>query len=91
MIQPQFIATADTSEVRQALESHDARVVALLSEIRDHSSKVLREQAKGQVVEEQMEALAQTVDVFIFYCIFLFKIQPTPYFLFFLVDDPRNI
>ena len=57
----QFIAAADTSEVRQTLEAHDAKIVELLQELKETNKQILFEQAKSQQVEEQLESLTQTV------------------------------
>ena len=50
----QFISTADTSEVKQNLLSHHAEMSRLLEELR-------LDQARGLVIEEQLQALKRTV------------------------------
>jgi hypothetical protein len=47
--------------VKQTLESHDSKMVLLLQELKEVNQQILNEQAKGQIIEEQFEALAQTV------------------------------
>ena len=47
--------------MKLSIETLDAKMFPLLLELKDLYHRILRERAKGIVVEEQLEALAQTV------------------------------
>ena len=66
----QFISTADTSEVKQNLLSHHDEMSRHLEELR-------LDQARGLVIEEQLQALMQTVSFFSYSSITAMRGSPT--------------